>query len=201
VRKGDWLARSRAFSCRAELIKEVVALEDYIVENRQRFIDLRVAMDRLLDNEIQPLALEALELPRQRADQAANRVKQTMLYVIPGFLLSAGFVGVLFVRSIVRPLNRLTTGTEAISQGNLAYRIPGARNDEFGDLADRFNQMVEQLESTTVSKGVLLESEAKLQQSVTDLRHQIEERERAEDQKQMLEVDLRRSETMLRWAR
>lgn len=188
------------FQQTAEAIGEVVVLEDFIVGNRQRFVDLRVAMDRLLDNEIQPLALAALELPRQRADQAAQRVQQTMLYLIPAFVLSAGFVGALFVRSIMRPLDRLRSGTEAISHGNLAYRIPPAGSDEFSDLAERFNQMVEQLESTTVSKDRLLESETKLQQSVTDLRHQIAERERAEDQQAMLAFDLRRSRRCRPWA-
>jgi len=116
--------------------------------------------------------------------------------LIPGFLLSAGFVGVLFIRSITRPLNQLKMGTDVIGLGDFAYRIPRATDDEFGDLAYRFNQMSEQLESTTVSKGLLLESEAKLQQTVTDLRHEIGERERAEQERARLAADLRRSETM-----
>ena len=186
----------RVFEQTADAIKEVVALEDFIVERRQQFINLRVAMDQLLDKEIQPLALRALDFPRQEAEQAAERVKQTMLYLIPGFLLSAGFVGVLFIRSITQPLTELKMGTEVIGLGDFAYRIPSATNDEFGDLAYRFNQMSEQLESTTVSKGLLLESEAKLQQTVTDLRYEIGERARGEEERARLEADLRRNATM-----
>jgi|GEM_PF-2401810 len=190
------VATQSLFEQTADTIKEVVALEDFIVEHRQQFIDLRVAMDQLLDNEIQPLALRALDVPRQQAEQAAERVKQTMLYLIPGFLLSAGLVGFLFTRSITRPLHALTMGTEVIGLGDFAYRIPRATNDEFGELAYRFNQMSEQLEATTVSKELLVESEAKLQQSVTDLRHEVTERERTEHARARLEADLHRSETM-----
>lgn len=184
------------FEQTADSIYEVVALEDFIVANHQRFIDLRLAMDQLFDNEIQPRALRALDLPRKRAERAAERVQRNLLYLILGFLLSAGLIGVLFIRSITQPLNRLKEGTEVIGLGDFAYRIPRATNDEFGDLASRFNQMSEQLESTTVSKALLQESETKLQQTVMYLRHEIGERESAEAERARLEVDLRRSETM-----
>lgn len=47
--------------------KEVIALEDAIHAGRQRFIELRASMDRLLDEEIQVLALRGLDAPREEA--------------------------------------------------------------------------------------------------------------------------------------
>jgi len=184
------------FEQTAEAINTVVALEDLIVKHRQEFIDRRVAMDQLFDDQIQPLAMLGLSLPREQADEAAHQVLRTMRYLIPAFLFSAALVGFLFIRFIILPLNALQRGTEAISSGDLTYRIAPGKNDEFGDLATRFNRMVEELESTTVSRVRLLESEKKLQQSVADLRHEIGERERAEQERRRLEADLRRNEAM-----
>lgn len=194
--KGHAIAIGQLFQQTTDAVTQVVALEDAIVGNRERFINLRVAMDELFDLELQPLALKALDPPRQQAEQAAQGVRETLLYLIPAFLISAGLVGYAFVRSIMQPLKRLNRGTEAVSHGDLDYRIPVFDEDEFGELAQRFNQMTEQLQATTVSKSRLLESEAQLQSSVAKLRHQISERERAEQDRASLEAALRRSQTM-----
>jgi methyl-accepting chemotaxis protein len=51
--------------------------------------------------------------------------------------------------------------------------------DELADLADHFNQMVEQLEATTVSKTALEASESQLRVTNEELRRQIADRLRA----------------------
>lgn len=56
--------------------------------------------------------------------------------------------------------------------------------------------MVNQLQETLVSKNLLAASEAKLHETVADLKREIIERERAEQQRAKLQADLRRSETM-----
>ncbi len=186
----------RIFEQTADAIPLILSMEDLAVKERQQFVGLRLAMDHLLDTVIQPLTLRALDLPRRRVEQATNRVQRVMVYLIPAFLFVSGLVGLLLIRSVIRPLRALRLGTEAITQGNLAYRIPTSQNDEFGDLARSFNQMSEQLLSSTVSKGQLLESETKLRQSVSDLLYEIKERERAEQQRAGLEADLHKSEIM-----
>ncbi len=76
------------------------------------------------------------------------------------------------------------------------YRLVPTGRDEFTELAQHFNQMVAQLEMTTVSKGLLEASEQKLRETVGDLRHEIAERQRAEEEQARLQASLRRSETM-----
>jgi serine phosphatase RsbU (regulator of sigma subunit)/uncharacterized membrane protein affecting hemolysin expression len=59
------------------------------------------------------------------------------------------FLGVLlsFVLSLYfsRPIQKLKEGTQAISSGDMEYRVKISRNDELGDLGLAFNQMAEGL--------------------------------------------------------
>lgn len=54
-------------------------------------------------------------------------------------------VGVLIWNQIRRPIIALISGTMAIARGNLDHIIPVRRNDEIGELAGSFNQMVSEL--------------------------------------------------------
>lgn len=57
------------------------------------------------------------------------------------------------VGSIVRPARELSLAAEAISRGDLGYRILEPTDDEFGTVAVSFNKMAEQLESTYREKA------------------------------------------------
>lgn len=174
-------------------IDEVLAIDDTIVRDRQRFSTLRSAIDDLLDDEIQVLAIRELRAPREQADADATAVVRVMGGLIPLFLLSACGVGLVVTRGISRPVRRLQQGTDAIRRGDLDARIDARGRDEFADLARHFNQMVEQLQATTVSKTLLETSEAKLRTSNEDLRREMRERERAEDAQSQLREALHRS--------
>ncbi|MGH8501400.1 MAG: sensor histidine kinase [Gammaproteobacteria bacterium] len=153
-------------------------------------------MDNLLDDEIQILALDDLTIPRQEAEAAAEAALRTTGYLIPAYILSAIAAGLLLIRLIHRPLKRLVDGTNAIGGGDLDYRIDLRGGDEFTDVARHFNRMVDQLQATTVSKGLLEISEEKLRATVADLRREMTEREHAEQERARLQTKLRRSETM-----
>jgi signal transduction histidine kinase len=170
-------------------VREVVTLEDRILEGRNRLIELRDSMDDLLDNEIQVLAVSGLEDPREQAKNAADEVLLAMRFLVPMFLVAAGVIGFLLIQVIRRPLAKLNRGTLAVTGGDLTYRIDPQANDEFGDLAIRYNTMVEQLQATTVSRDRLEQSEIRLRQTVAELRREMDERG-------ALEAELRRSETM-----
>lgn len=177
-------------------IAQVIAIEDRIAGTRDEFVALRVAMDGMLDDRIQPLARQHLDAPREEAEAAAADALLGVRYLIPLFLLAAILVGVLVLRLIMRPLNALRTGTGVVGRGNLDFRLALKGSDEFSDLARHFNHMVGELQATTVSKDLLEASEEKLRQTVDDLRHQINERVRAEVAREDLQAALRRSETM-----
>jgi len=74
----------------------------------------------------------------------------TILAVIPGILIS---------NYISKPLSKLEAAMDKIGKGDMGIKVDIKRNDEIGQLADAFNQMVEQRkqaeEALQVSEGKL----------------------------------------------
>lgn len=71
-----------------------------------------------------------------------------MLAVLATFIMS-----LLFYRSIVKPLQRISTGFNRLSAGDLDYRIgKHSRHDEFGALYGNFDRMAGQLSSLIKSQ-------------------------------------------------
>ena len=177
-------------------IGAVLRLDDEIREARQRFIDLRVLIDELLDKEMQVLARANLEAPRLHAEQAVEHVLALMQYLVPLYAIAAIVATVLLIRLLLRPIRQLMIGLKSVAGGNLAHRVYVTHNDEFQDLAHGFNQMVQQLEATTVSRDQLERLEEDLRQTVGQLQQEIHERERAQKERLLLEAALRRSEAL-----
>jgi len=177
-------------------VRDIVALEGHLNRQRDRFIALRLEMDNILDNKIQPLARQHLTLPRQEAEAAAEGSVAALRLLIPGYLVCALLIALFIIRSVIEPLNKLKAGTTAVGTGDLQHRIKVRGTDEFSELAGQFNDMVAKLQATTVSKGALEESQRKLQATVVDLRHEIHARQQAQAEQVALQAALRRSETM-----
>jgi len=63
-------------------------------------------------------------------------------------LIIALVLCVLVTRSIVRPLQRVVEGAEALAQGDLSVKIEVARRDEVGAVAESLNRAISQLATT-----------------------------------------------------
>ncbi|HTE18620.1 MAG TPA: ATP-binding protein, partial [Armatimonadota bacterium] len=94
-----------------------------------------------------------------RARQVANRAARQMLanstWLIPLFLVLALFLATLTARSLVRPINQLVRGTQALAAGDYHQRIEVRGDDELSRLALAFNHM----------SGAVEQGQAELQQS------------------------------------
>ena len=88
-----------------------------------------------------------LRLVRDRAMTTAARttIDSILVGVIGTFLLVV-VIAFVIIRSITKPLRRLTEATEHIGRKNYTHRIKSISNDEMGDLAMSFNVMAENLE-------------------------------------------------------
>ena len=186
----------RMFDRTMTAVNEVLVIEDALRQESARFLELSAGMDDLLDEQIQPLALEQLYQPRRAAGQATASVLRRAQWLIPAVLAVVTIVAMILIRSVVGPLRRLKAGTEAVGRGDLDHRIAIPNLDEFGDVADEFNRMVERLQATTVSKEALERSERRLRRMVRRLRREIADRIRTEAERARLETSLRRAETM-----
>lgn len=178
------------------LAHHILVLEEQLWVHTRQFVHLRLEIDDMMDEEVQSLALAALFAPRMKADQETTSVIRIVLFLIPIFVLSVIGVTLLLIRTITRPVQTLMRGTQAVSRGDLTYRVGSLGQDEFGELAEHFNHMVAELQATTVSKARLQESEAKLHETVGELRQEITAREQTEAERARLQASLRRSEIM-----
>ncbi|MDX2454558.1 PAS domain S-box protein [Desulfosarcina sp.] len=86
--------------------------------------------------------------PESEVYGVANRMKPYLLYLgLVGFL-AMSVVLMLLTRRLTEPLRLLTVGAEKIGKGDLDTRIAIRSRDEFGRLAQVFNQTAGQLQET-----------------------------------------------------
>lgn len=90
---------------------------------------------------------------QQIIDNTTRRMLLTTLYVALAGVLAA----VLLTWLLTRPILDLVTTTNRVRQGDLTARAPHWTDDEIGKLADAFNQMIGELES---SQQAVIEKEA-----------------------------------------
>ncbi len=127
-----------------------------------RMAELQQEIVGIVDTQITPALRRHID---EAAALAASRQLQVLL-VAGGTSLLLGLLAVLagrYVRlSIVRPIQQLAHGADAIAAGNLEHRVVMNTNDEYAALAKNFNHMVDQLQGTMVSKALLEEQETQL---------------------------------------
>lgn len=82
--------------------------------------------------------------------RSSIQITFTVLFVLVAvlLLLAAVWIGLLFARSIARPLSQLVAGAERVRAGDLSARVPEGRDDdEIASLSRAFNRMTRQLAS------------------------------------------------------
>lgn len=75
-------------------------------------------------------------------------LRNSVLYTGLALFIVAVLLLRLIIRRMMAPVNDLTVGLETISRGDMSSRLSVSSNDEFGFLADKYNEMAGQLEST-----------------------------------------------------
>ena len=92
------------------------------------------------------LNMSAIENKNAKASKTADKAL-TYISFIAGLTLLIGFTFLFnFPAVLTTPVNALTEGIKEISKKNYHYRIHLDRKDEFGQMADSFNDMAERLE-------------------------------------------------------
>ena len=108
-----------------KVMMEIGVLEENIVQNTE---DIRLKTTESLTSGVRTTTL--------------------LSATIIGFLLFIGF----FTVRLVHPIKRLNIGTKRVGSGDLNFKVKVDSNDEIGQLAGSFNQMIDDLQESTVSK-------------------------------------------------
>ncbi len=85
------------------------------------------------------------EKERAKAYAQIVRLRNLTLALVVGLLLIIGLAAYLLSLSLVRPLNRLTSGAGKVAAGDLEVDVPVGSRDEVGYLTEVFNDMVARL--------------------------------------------------------
>jgi PAS domain S-box-containing protein len=115
---------------------------------------------------------------------------QTALALI--IIVAASALGLLFARSIVRPVAALDAATSAIASGDLSARVNLVGSSELGRLAGSFNTMAERIQAQSEA---LQRSRDELEQRVAD---RTAELARRSEQLQAEVVERQRAEASIR---
>ncbi len=139
--------------------QQILGYSKFVIENRHPVGNPEVInYIQQIDSKGKNILGWIAKLQEQSLNTAVNitttgrEIKRNMIFYL---LLLIGFsstISVLLVinirRAIAGPLNELLKATNKISSGELSYRINMDRKDEVGIVADRFDYMVAELESS-----------------------------------------------------
>jgi signal transduction histidine kinase len=89
----------------------------------------------------------ASQVPEAAARLASRDLLVRLLLMALGLLVLVAFVGRIWARRIVRPVERLSEASRTIGQGEFDVQVDVESADEIGALAGSFNQMATELKS------------------------------------------------------
>ena len=159
--------------------------------SKQHYIDIQVAITsqtkaNLFSDEgdsrppAQSIGYLRLGLSEERL-RAALSAYLLWIGSVTFIVVLVGIVGTLLrIRSIIRPIQSLVTATGRIARGDFQQSVTVTSNDEIGTLAESFNGMVQQLDT----------SQAEVKRYQHTLEAQVEERTRKLEEKTREAVDL-----------
>ena len=102
-------------------------------------------------------ATQAAVARKVAAAARASGQARTVSWLLVGLALAVSLVVLwLTIRSLSRPLRRLTAGIREVSHGRFSYRPGPQRGDEFSGLEASFNEMVERLGELDEAKSRFL---------------------------------------------
>ena len=171
---------------------EVMTLNDAMYTLLEEFEQDLWQIGAILDDRIQPLI--HAETIGAAADAKASTAAAALTLLILGaiaLLVGSGSAWALS-RGILAPVRALVSGTMIIGEGTLTHRISIASKDEFGQLAESFNRMVEKLQG---AQGSVEQARAHLEQRVEERSRELQ-REPAEHKR--AKEALQRSEERFR---
>jgi two-component system sensor histidine kinase MprB len=116
-------------------------------------------------------AVVQLARPLNSVDSILSSLRLTLVLVLIGGVVVAGLLGRLASRRVLRPLNEVAATAEHIGEtDDLSMRLRVHADDEVGQLATRFNAMLDRLQR---SRSALDDSVRAQRQLVADASHEL----------------------------
>jgi len=143
-------------------IQHALALDAEAEIDLASFVQVRGQLDTVLADNMITIAKQDLNRAMQSAEDVSAKVKFFTILSLPLVIVFSLVIIYYLIISVTRPAEQLVAGAKALGSGDLDYRIPELGKDELGQIAEQFNVMAGRLETTTVSRDKLEESESAL---------------------------------------
>ncbi len=98
-------------------------------------------------NNMITMASSKLERKTQASLREIENTKAILYALVAVLPVFTGILGFIFIRGLTHPVNVLLQATRKIKSGDLDHKIEGLK-DEFGEVADSFNEMSRSLEAS-----------------------------------------------------
>ncbi len=142
----------RAFDGAVDLIYQIVEQEKRKQDGLKKTVELRLSIDKVLDEEIEKDIQDRLVKTKQGLLDVGEQ-GVAFVFSLLGIAVVVSVIAVLVTtRSISWPMQRLKNAIDRLGQGDLSRRIEVSADHEVGHLALAFNRMAEDLQHNTVSR-------------------------------------------------
>lgn len=142
-----------------EDFKKIMSLIVTSQELQQKMEGEAIGITFLLIGDLEKMKHIATVMKETIKNRHAQETSRVLLAIVltslVSFILAFIIANVLF-RKINKPLTHLLTGIKRLSSGDFSHQITLVTEDEFGEVADRFNQMARDLKAATAEKDLLL---------------------------------------------
>ena len=115
-----------------------------ILENRHLLPGVSAALLESINELNRAMEHEVSGLLHQRLEKLTNN-KYLTIGIVMAIIILMFWLVVMTWKSITRPVKELELSAIAVSKGDLSVHIDRMSNDEFGNLADLFNEMIAQI--------------------------------------------------------
>ncbi len=115
-----------------------------------------IEADRILDDEIQTVVHSEIISRSAAMIDFSKSIKFILIISSSIVFLLISIIVILLSKKILNSISGLSVGAEQFKQGNLDYQIDVTSRDELSMLAESFNDMAKNLDSTTTSRDNLL---------------------------------------------
>lgn len=152
-------------------IQTLLELDAILSAQRSEHAGLRKALNDLLDESMQSLAVRSLDTATEGVLHALNQITDFAVMLALVLLLILA-VAVLYARTqVMQPVRRLHAALEGVQNtGDLNVRVESRGAPEVREISEQINQMLLQLNATTVSKLELEVSQEQLEREVIERR-------------------------------
>ncbi|MCP5500060.1 MAG: SpoIIE family protein phosphatase [Leptospiraceae bacterium] len=149
------------------LLKDIQ--EEELKIGKDQILRFSYPISIIIQNKILPVGTAVFEFDSTEVYRPVEQIRTTIFTVSTAALGVAILIAILSALYFTRPIKKLTEGAQIIGEGKLSHRIVIKRQDEFGKLANRFNEMTAQIQDFTQNL------EQKVQQRTEELNKSLQE--------------------------